>query len=60
MDHREQHHQRHIKGREHVKAERAGHEHQQEKGLRKIHPVWFVVTGVVLTALALVVWMFLL
>ena len=60
MDHHQQHHQHHIKEREHEKAEHALREHQQEKGVRRIHPAWFVGIGIVLMALVLLVWMFLL
>jgi len=56
MDHHEKHHQDHIKEREHEKAERAQHEREEEKGLRKIHPAWFVVLGVVLIVLVIVLW----
>ena len=57
MDHHEQHHQHHEKEREHKKAEQKRHEHTMEKETRTIHPIWFVVVGLILMAGVLAVWM---
>jgi hypothetical protein len=59
MDHHEQHHQHHRKERE----EKIRHEHERE--LREedkpgaIHPLWFLVAGVVATLGAVLVWVLL-
>jgi type II secretory pathway component PulF len=48
MDHKEQHHEHHRKER----AEEKKHEHEverrEDKQVRTIHPLWFVVIGSVL------------
>lgn len=56
MDHQEQHHQHHQKEREHEKALKKEHEHQQEKQLRKIHPAWFLALGILVIFLVVLVW----
>jgi hypothetical protein len=56
MDHKEQHHQHHLKEREREKKEQKAYETQQEKYLLPIHPKWFFVLGVIMVALALLVW----
>jgi hypothetical protein len=59
MDHKEQHHQHHQKEREQHKKEHKEYERQQEKKSLPIHPAWLLGLGVVLTLLALLVWMYL-
>ena len=56
MDHHEQHHQHHEKERQHEIARRKEQEREGMAGPRKIHPGWFVALGVVLTLLAVLVW----
>jgi hypothetical protein len=56
MDHREQHHQHHQKERELEKMREREHERQLEKSSRPWGPHWFVMAGIVLVALAIVVW----
>jgi hypothetical protein len=60
MDHKEQHHQHHQKEREEKKKREEAHEQEQEKNRLPIHPAWLFGISVVLTVLALCVWMFLL
>jgi hypothetical protein len=56
MDHHAQHHQHHQKERqEKIKQEKAW-EHNEEKQVRRIHPAWFVVLGVVLIGLVILTW----
>jgi len=50
------HHEHHRQEREHKKEERKEHEHEQEKQVRKIHPTWFVVVGIILIAGVVLVW----
>jgi hypothetical protein len=57
MDHHQQHHQHHQKEREEKKHEHLRHEHEMESKPRVIHPLWFVVVGIVLIAGVLAVWM---
>jgi hypothetical protein len=57
MDHHEQHHQHHEKEREHKKEEEKRHERETEQQPRVIHPIWFVVVGLLLMAGVLAVWM---
>jgi hypothetical protein len=57
MDHKDQHHQHHDREREHKKEEQKRHEHEMEKQPRFIHPLWFVVVGIILIAGVLVVFM---
>jgi hypothetical protein len=56
MDHKEQHHQKHVKEREHEKKERKEHEHAEEKSLLPFHPAWLVVLGAVLVLAAVLIW----
>jgi hypothetical protein len=56
VDHKEQHHQHHEKERQHEIAQRKEQEREHSGGPRKIHPGWFVALGVVLTLLAVLVW----
>jgi uncharacterized membrane protein len=60
MDHKEQHHQRHVKEREHEKKEQEKHERETEKSLLPIHPAWLFVAGAALTLAAVLIWTFLL
>ncbi len=55
MDHHEEHHLHHRKERE----ERKRHEHElrEEKQGSAIHPLWFLVLGVVVTLGAVLTWM---
>jgi hypothetical protein len=57
MDHKEQHHQKHMKEREEKKKEHQQHEREAEKkpGL-PFHPAWLFVVGAVLVLVALLVW----
>jgi Ca2+/H+ antiporter len=57
MDHQEQHHQHHQHERHEKKEEQKHHEHAAEKQPRAIHPIWFVVVGLILMAGVLAVWM---
>lgn len=58
MNHQEQHHQHHLKER----AEEKKHDHQLEQGqdktVRTIHPLWFVVIGSVLLMAIVAIWIF--
>ena len=58
MDHKDQHHQKHIKEREHEKKEHKKHE-QEEQGKKPLSflPVWVAVGGVVLVLVAMLIWM---
>jgi hypothetical protein len=56
MDHKEQHHLKHIKEREHEKKERKLHEHEAEKSLLPFHPAWLFVVGAVLALVAVLLW----
>jgi hypothetical protein len=57
MDHKEQHHQHHEHERHEKKEEHKRHEHAMEQQPRTIHPIWFVVIGLILMAGVLAVWM---
>ena len=59
MDHKEQHHLKHIKEREHEKKEHHQHELEAEKKLLPFHPAWLLL-GVVLAIVAVLIWTFLL
>ena len=48
----------HKKERELEKKHEKEHERQEDRQVRKIHPVWFVVTGVVFIILIVMVWTF--
>ena len=57
MDHKEQHHQKKEKEREHEKAQHNAHEQQDAKKSRlPFHPAWLVVVGFVLTLSAILIW----
>jgi cytoskeletal protein RodZ len=58
MDHQQQHHEHHVKEREHEKKE--WKERNRELGGKRhgIHPAWYVVVGVVLVGAAVLVWTF--
>jgi hypothetical protein len=56
MNHKEQHHQKHVKEREHEKKEHKKHEQEQEKNSLPFHPAWLVAVGTVLVLLAVLVW----
>jgi hypothetical protein len=60
MDHKEQHHQKHIKEREHEKKEHKKHEQEQEKSLLPFHPAWLFAGGAALTLVAVLIWIMLL
>lgn len=56
MDHHEQHAQHHH----HEREEKKRHEHERElrqaKQPRTMHPLWFLVMGIILTGAVVVVW----
>jgi hypothetical protein len=56
MDHHERHHQQHQKEREQEKKRQKEYEREQSKSLIPFHPAWLFGVGVVLLALALLVW----
>jgi len=56
MDHKEQHHQHHLKQREHEKSLEKERSKEDEKRLTAIHPLWFLVAGVVLVVLVVASW----
>jgi hypothetical protein len=56
MDHKEQHHLKHIKEREHEKKEHEQHEREAEKKQLPFHPAWLFVAGAVLVIVAMLVW----
>ena len=57
MDHKEQHHQHHLKEREHEKQQHKEHERTQaNKGLLPFHPAWLFAAGAVLALVAMLVW----
>jgi hypothetical protein len=58
MDHHQQHEMHHKKERELEKKHEKEHDRQEDRQVRKIHPVWFVVTGVVFIILIVLVWTF--
>ncbi len=56
MDHHAQHHQHHEKERqEKIKHEKEW-ERKEEEQVRRIHPAWFVILGVVLIGLVILTW----
>jgi hypothetical protein len=59
MDHKEQHHMKHMKEREHEKKEQRIHEQEVEKKLLPFHPAWLLV-GVAGALAAVLIWTFLL
>jgi hypothetical protein len=56
MDHKEQHHQKHLKEREHEKKEHELHEREADKSRMPFHPAWLFVGGVVLMLIAMLAW----
>jgi hypothetical protein len=58
MDHHQQHEMHHKKERELEKKHEKEHEREEEQQVRKIHPAWFVATGVVFIVLIVLVWTF--
>jgi hypothetical protein len=58
MDHKQQHHEHHVKEREHEK--RGWKERIRELSGKRhgIHPAWYVVVGVVVIGAAVLVWTF--
>jgi hypothetical protein len=56
MDHKEQHHLKHRKEREHEKKEHEKHEREAEKSLLPFHPAWLVMVGAGLVLAAVLVW----
>ena len=59
MDHKEQHHLKHAKEREHKKQEQRQHESEAEKSSWPFHPHWLYVFGAVLVLVAMLVWILL-
>ncbi len=61
MDHKEQHHQKHVKEREEKKKEAKLHHEQHEKEAAEssgLHPAWFAAVGVLLMIAVILVWTF--
>ena len=58
MDHHQQHEMHHKKERDLEKKHEKEHEREEERQVRKIHPAWFVATGVVFIVLIVLVWTF--
>jgi hypothetical protein len=58
MDHKEEHHLKHVKEREHEKKEHQKHEREAEKSLLPFHPAWLFVVGAMLAVLAVLLWTF--
>jgi hypothetical protein len=56
MDHKEQHHLKHVKEREHEKKEQKQHEREVMKSLLPFHPAWLFVVGAVLALVAVLLW----
>ncbi len=56
MDHKEQHHLKHMKEREHEKKEHEEHERAAMKSALPFHPAWLVAVGVLLVLLAVLIW----
>ena len=57
MDHEQKRHEKH----EHERKEKQAHEREAERNFSKpgptVHPLWFLAVGIVLTLIALFVWM---
>ena len=60
MDHKKQHHLKHVKEREHEKKEHREHEREAEKARLPFHPAWLFLVGVVLVLVAMLIWTLLL
>jgi hypothetical protein len=56
MDHKEQHHLKHIKERDHEKKEYQEHEREAERGRLPFHPAWLFVVGAVAVIVAMRMW----
>jgi hypothetical protein len=56
MDHKDQHHLKHEKEREHEKKEHRRHEQAAGKKLLPFHPAWLFVVGAVLALVAVLIW----
>lgn len=56
MDHKQEHHEHHRKERDREVGRKRQHEHQDEKKLRVIHPLWLLVLGIALIILVIVAW----
>ena len=56
MDHKEQHHLKHVKEREHEKKEHQKYEAEAEKTRLPVHPAWLFVVGVVLVLMVVLIW----
>jgi hypothetical protein len=56
MDHKEQHHLKHLKERQREKQEHHHHEQEAEKSALPFHPAWLVAVGAVLVLAAVVIW----
>jgi hypothetical protein len=60
MDHKQQHHEHHQHEREQEKKERKEYERQHVKDRLPFHPAWLVGVGIILTLVALLVWILIL
>jgi hypothetical protein len=58
LDHKEQHHLKHVREREHEKKQHQEHDRELQKRQLPFHPAWLFVLGAVLAILAMLVWMF--
>jgi hypothetical protein len=58
MDHHHQHEMHHKKERELEKKQEHERERKEEQQVRRIHPAWFVATGVAFIILIVLVWTF--
>ena len=56
MDHKEQHHEHHLKEREREKKSWKEHLREMTGKRHGIHPAWYIVVGVVLIGTAVLVW----
>jgi type II secretory pathway component PulF len=59
MDHKEQHHEHHQKEREAEKKQEHQLERREDRQVRTIHPLWFVVIGSVLILAVVATWILL-
>jgi type VI protein secretion system component VasF len=60
MDHKDQHHLKHVKEREQEKKEHQKHEQEAEKSRVPFHPAWLFMLGAALMLVAILVWSLLL
>lgn len=56
MDHHERHHEHKEHEREHRIEEEKARERAEDKQLRVIHPLWFLVLGIILTLGVVLAW----